>query len=52
MDVNYGMITIGINDHAEMELDTPVIMHPEPLLNHFVNLPDLTDLRIDEEISN
>jgi hypothetical protein len=40
MDVDREMIQIAFNVHAEIEGDTPEIMHPEPLLHLILDLPD------------
>jgi hypothetical protein len=40
MDVNRVTLPIAFDDHAEMEGDTPEIIHPEPLLHLVLDLPN------------
>jgi len=50
MDVDRVLLLIAFDVHAEMEGDTPEIMHPEPLLHLILDLPNQTLVSNDEEI--
>ena len=50
MDVNCVMLPIAFDVHAEIEGDTPEIMHPEPLLHLVIDLPNQALVSYDKEI--
>jgi len=50
MDVDRVMLPIAFDFHAEIEGDTPEIMHPEPLLHLIVDLPNQALVSNDKEI--
>ena len=50
MDVDRVMLPIAFDVHAEIEGDTPEIMHPEPLLHLVLDLPNQALIRNDKEI--
>jgi hypothetical protein len=50
MDVDHVMLLISFDDHAEIEGDPPEIMHPEPLLHLFFNIPNPALIGNDKEI--
>jgi len=50
MDVDRVMLPIALDVHAEIEGDTPGIMHPEPLLHLVLDLPNQALVSNDEEI--
>jgi len=50
MDVDRVMLPIAFHVHAEIEGDTPEIMHPEPLLHLFLDLTNQALVSNDKEI--
>jgi hypothetical protein len=46
------MLSIACDDHVEIAGDTPDIMHPEPLLQLFLDRPNQTLVINDKEIIN
>jgi len=50
MDVDRVILPILFNDRAEIEWDTPEIMHPEPLLYLILDLPNQVLIINDKEI--
>jgi len=50
MDVDRVMLPIAFDVHAEIEGDTPEIMHPEPLLHLILDLPNQALVSNDKEI--
>jgi hypothetical protein len=50
MDVDPVKIRIAFDVHAEIEGDTPEIMHPEPLLDLILDLPNEALISNDKEI--
>jgi len=50
MDIDRVMLPIAFDIHAEIEGDTPEIMHPEPLPHLIVDLPNQALVSNDEEI--
>jgi hypothetical protein len=50
MDVDHVMLTIVVDVHAEIEADTPDIMHPEPLVHPIINLLNQALVTNDKEI--
>jgi hypothetical protein len=50
MDVDRAMLPIAFDVHAEIEGDTPEIMHPEPLLHLILDLPNQALVSYDKEI--
>jgi hypothetical protein len=50
MYVDRVMRPIAFDVHAEIAGDTPEIMHPEPLLHLFLDLPNQGHVSNDEEI--
>jgi len=50
MDVDCVMLPIAFDVHAEIEGDTPEIMHPEPPLHLALDLPNQALVSNDEEI--
>ena len=50
MDVDRVMLPIAFDVHAEIEGDTPEIMHPEPLLHLVLDLPNQALVSNDKEI--
>jgi len=50
MDVDCVMLPIAFDIHAEIEADTPEIMHLEPLLHLILDLPNQALISNDEEI--
>ena len=50
MDVDRVMLPIAFDVHAELEGDTPEIMHPEPLLHLILDLPNQALISNDKEI--
>jgi len=50
MDVDRVMLPIAFDDHAEMEGDTPKIMHPEPPLRLVMDLPNQALVCKDKDI--
>jgi len=52
MDVNCVMLPIAFDNHAEIEGETPEIIHLEPLLHPILDLPNQSLVGNDEEIIN
>jgi len=50
MDANRVMLPIAFDIHAEIEGDTPEIMHPETVLHLILDLPNQALVSNDEEI--
>jgi hypothetical protein len=50
VDVDRTILQIAFDVHAEIEEDTPEIMHPEPLLHLVLDLPNQALISNDEEI--
>jgi hypothetical protein len=50
MDVDCVMFPIAFDVHAEIQGDTPKIMHPEPLLHLVLDLPNQALFSNDKEI--
>jgi hypothetical protein len=50
MDVESAMLPIAFNVNAEIEGDTPEIMHPGPLLHLVLDLPNQAFVTDDEKI--
>ena len=50
MDVDRVMLPIAFDVHAEIEGDTPEIMHPESLLHLILDLPNQALVSNDKEI--
>jgi hypothetical protein len=50
MNVDRVMLLIAFDVQAEIEGDTPKIMHPEPLLHPILNLPNQALISNDKEI--
>ena len=50
MDVDRVMLPIAFDVNAETDVDTPEIMHPEPLLHRILDLPNQALVSNDKEI--
>jgi hypothetical protein len=50
MDVDHEMLPIESNVHAEIDGDTPEIMHPEPRLHLILHLPNHAIVTNDKDI--
>jgi len=50
MDLDLVMLPIALDVHAEIEGDTPEIMHPEPLLHPILDLPNQALVSNDKEM--
>jgi hypothetical protein len=50
MDIDRLKLPIGFDVHAEIQGDTPEIMHPEPLLHLSLELPNQALVSNDQEI--
>jgi hypothetical protein len=50
IDVDRVMLPIGLNIHAEIDEDTPKIMHPEHPEHRVLSLPNQALVRIHKEI--
>jgi len=52
MDANHVIFPIAFDTHTAIEGDTPVIMHPEPLLHLVTDLPNQAHVSNHKQIIN